>query len=59
MEAISGVWCYQPRGVLLINPLDGTETPQEQHISENNNLLWCERGDRVGKRKEKTRHQGV
>lgn len=46
-----GVWCYQPRAVLLINPLDGTETPQGQ-IRENNNLLWCERGDSVGKQRE-------
>lgn len=58
MEAISAVRCYQPRGVLLINLPDGTETAQGQQISENNNLLWCERGDRVSKRKEKTRHQG-
>ncbi len=58
MEAISGVWCYQPRGVLLINPPDRTETPQGQQISENNHLLWCERGDWVGKQKGKTRQQG-
>lgn len=47
MEAISGVWCYQPRGVLIIHRLNGTETTQTR-IDESNHLLWCERGDRVG-----------
>lgn len=52
MEGIGCVGCYRPRGVLHINPSDGTETPQGQ-MRENNNLLRCEKGDRMGKRREK------